>query len=166
MFTLTIHLAILLSYCVIFDYLYFLGEVPDDLLERLIKEFRDAEIRRILADFEDIRDAIRELSNSMLDVLTTQILDSTVENSCFLNTKEFCTSSPTVLCYLSSIFNQNSIDTRALNFIPDRIGNSLLRPEIISKLWPNENGGGLKFGDCLKSFFETLITSSSCSCSC
>lgn len=131
--------------------------MPDALLEILIKDIRDSAAHRLIVDIEDIEETLNELSNFMFDVRAAQALDSIVDFSQLSNTKERCTTNPTVICYLSSIFNQLNVDTLALNVIPDKIGNSLLSPEIVSTLWSNVDSEGLKFDDCLKSFFEALL---------
>lgn len=133
--------------------------MPDGLLNILMDDVRVSAIDRILGDIEDIEDTLDSLFDFMIDILAAQTLDSKVDPSCLSTAKDTCETNPTVICYLTSIFNQLHANPLALNIIPESIGNSLLSAETRSILWQDVDSGGLTFADCLESFFDAIIDS-------
>lgn len=131
--------------------------MPFDLVVDIIEDFIDFAVDRIIGDINDIRDTLSSVFDFMLDLLgADDIFDSNVELSYLLSTKQTCATNPTVDCYLTSIFNQLTVNPLVLNFIPGGMRNFLLSPEIVSGLWSNVNSGGIRFGDCLQSFFKSI----------
>lgn len=133
--------------------------MPDGLLNILMDDVRFTAIDRIRDDIEDIEDTLDSLFDFMIDILAAQALDSHVDSSCLSTAKDTCETNPTVICYLTSIFNQLHVNPSALNIIPESIGNSLLSAEMRSILWQDVDGGGLTFADCLESLFDAIIDS-------
>lgn len=125
----------------------------------LMDNVRISAIDRILRDIEDIEDTLDSLFDFMFDMIAAQILDSKVDPSCLSTAKDTCETNPTVICYLTSIFNQLHVNPLALNIIPESIGNSLLNAETISILWQDVDGRGLTFADCLEDLFDAIIDS-------
>lgn len=131
--------------------------MPLNLVVTLFQDFLEYALDRIGDDIEDIRNTLEALVDFVVDVLAGQGFDSNVDLSDLLAIKEQCGTNPTVYCYLRSIFKHLNVNTSVLSTIPHCIKSYSLSPEIASSLWSNVSGGSLTFGDCLQSFFGSLL---------